>query len=55
MVGVASQLSTDVGLPVLAGNVLVLHCIVTLAGQLIVGAILSTTEIVCTHVMKLPQ
>jgi len=49
MVGVASQLSLDVGLPVLAGKVLLVQSTVTLAGQVIVGAILSTTTMVCTQ------
>ena len=49
IVGVASQLSTVAGLPVLAGSVLVVHNTVMLAGQVMVGAILSTTTMVCTQ------
>ncbi len=45
-VGVASQLSDEVGVPVLAGNVLAVHCMVTLGGQAMVGATLSSTNIV---------
>jgi hypothetical protein len=45
-VGVASQLSVAVAVPVLAGKVLAVHWIVTLAGQVIAGAPLSVTMIV---------
>ena len=45
-VGVPSQLSDAVAVPVLAGSVLAVHCIVVLGGQVIVGAVLSSTKIV---------
>ena len=54
IVGVASQ-SVAVAVPVFAGNVLAVHCMVTLAGQVITGATLSSTVIVCTQVLELPQ
>ena len=41
-----SQLSVAVAVPVLAGNVLPVHSIVTFAGQVIIGAALSSTNIV---------
>ena len=44
--GVASQLSEAVALPVLAGKVLAVHWMVTLGGQTIEGAALSSTMIV---------
>jgi hypothetical protein len=46
MVGVPSQLSVAVAVPVLAGNVLAVHCMVTLPGHTIDGAALSSTMIV---------
>jgi hypothetical protein len=55
MVGVASQLSVAVAVPVFAGNVLAVQSTVTLAGQVIVGAALSSTKIVCRQVDELPQ
>ena len=55
MVGVPSQLSVAVAVPVAAGNVLVLHWMVTLDGQVIDGAALSSTTMVCTQVLELPQ
>jgi hypothetical protein len=45
-VGVASQLSVAVAVPVVTGVVPVLHCIVTLGGQVICGGLLSITVIV---------
>ena len=54
MVGVASQ-SVAVADPVLAGNVLAVHCIVKLAGQEITGGVLSSTTIVCIQLLELPQ
>ena len=46
IVGVPSQLSVAVALPVTAVAVLVLHCTVILAGQVIVGGELSSTNMV---------
>lgn len=45
-VGVASQLSVAVAVPVSAGNVLPEHWIVTFAGHAMIGATLSSTTIV---------
>ena len=45
-VGVPSQLSVAVAVPVLDGLVLAVHCIVMFAGQLITGPILSVTEMI---------
>jgi len=53
--GVPSQLSVAVALPVLAGNVLAVHNIVILAGQVMAGAKLSSTNMVWLHVLVLPQ
>ncbi len=50
-----SQLSVAVALPVLAGIVLAVHAIVMLLGHVIAGAVLSSTVMVCTHVLVLPQ
>jgi hypothetical protein len=55
IVGVASQLSVAVAVPVLAGSVLAVQRTVTLAGQVIVGAALSSTNMVCTQELELPQ
>jgi hypothetical protein len=44
--GVASQLSVAVALPVFAGNVLEEHSIVIFGGQVIMGAWLSSTEMI---------
>jgi hypothetical protein len=52
--GEASQ-SIAVAVPVFAGNVLAVHSIVTFAGQLITGAALSSTVIVWTQLLTLPQ
>jgi hypothetical protein len=54
-VGIASQLSVAVAVPVFAGNVLAVHSIVVLAGHVIIGAVLSSTTIVWLHVFILPQ
>ena len=54
-VGAVSQLSDAVAVPVLAGNELAEHSIVTFAGQVITGATLSSTTIVCVQVLVLPQ
>ncbi len=55
MVGVKSQLSVAPAVPVLAGNVLALHCMVILIGQEIIGAVLSSMIINCIHVLEFPQ
>lgn len=55
MIGAGSQLSIAVALPVLAGKVLSVHWIVMLAGHAITGATLSSTMMVCVHVLVLPQ
>ena len=55
IVGVASQLSFDVGEPVDAGKVLAVHRIVIFAGQVMTGATLSITVIDCTQVDVLPH
>lgn len=54
-VGVPSQLSVAVAVPVLAGKVLAVHNMVILAGQVMTGATLSSTKIVWLQVLKLPQ
>ena len=54
-VGDPSQLSVAVAEPVFAGNVLAAQSIVMFAGQVSVGATLSSTNIVCTQVLELPQ
>ena len=53
--GVPSQLSVADGDPVLAGNVLAVHWMVMLAGQVITGARLSSTKMVCRQVLEFPQ
>jgi hypothetical protein len=50
-----SQLSVAVALPVLAGSVLAVHSIVTFIGQVIAGAVLSSTVMVWTQLLLLPQ
>jgi len=55
IVGVPSQLSVAVAVPVLAGAVLAVHWIVMLGGQVMAGARLSSMVIDWTHVLKLPQ
>jgi hypothetical protein len=55
MVGVASQPSVAVALPVLAGAELAVHWMVTLAGQLTKGAALSSTVTICIQLLELPQ
>ena len=55
MVGVASQLSVAVAVPVPAGNVLSVHWIVTFPGQVMVGTPESITSIVWRHVLVLPH
>jgi hypothetical protein len=53
--GVESQLSVAVALPVLAGDVLAEHSIVIFGGHVIIGAWLSSTEMICSHVLLLLQ
>jgi hypothetical protein len=43
--GAGSQLSVAVAVPVFAGKVLAVHCIVMLGGQVITGGISSWTRI----------
>jgi hypothetical protein len=54
-VGLASQLSVAVALPVTAGNGLWSHCIVIFEGHVITGGKLSSTSMICRHVLELPQ
>src|SRR5687768_3680307 len=53
--GAGSQLSVAVALPVLLGSVEAEQSIVVSAGQLITGAVVSTTLMVCTQLESLPQ
>ena len=59
--GTSSQLSVAVALacpagpPATAGNVMAEHSIVTSSGQLIAGAVESSTVRICVHVETLPQ
>lgn len=55
IVGVASQLSVAVAVPVFAGSVLAEHSIVTLLGQDRTGAVLSSTKMVWMQVALFPQ
>ena len=55
MTGEAVQLSVPVAVPVLPGKVLDVHSIVTFAGQVMVGATVSSTTMVCVQVEKFPQ
>ena len=55
MSGEASQLSVAVATPVAGGNVLDVHNTVTLGGQVICGAVESSTMIFCKHVVVFPQ
>ena len=57
MVGVRSQLSVAVAVPLdPPGAVLAVHSIVILGGQkVITGGVLSSTKMVCRHVLELPQ
>src|SRR6186713_932227 len=55
MIGAASQLSVAVAVPLLAGSVLAVQRMVIFAGQVMVGAALSSTKMVCTQVDELPQ
>src|SRR5258706_12659808 len=49
------QLSLEVGLPVIDGSYGVLHSTVMSAGQTMLGGVLSTNTMCCTHVVALPQ
>jgi hypothetical protein len=55
MLATPLQSSVAVAVPVLAGSVEAVQSIVVLAGQLIVGACVSVTVIVCVQVLELPQ
>ena len=55
IVGVPSQLSVDNGDPVFAGKVLAVQEMVTFAGQVIDGPVLSSIVMTWMQVMKLPQ
>jgi hypothetical protein len=56
IVGVASQLSVAVAVPAgPPGAVLTEHWMVTLAGQVITGGVLSSTKMICVQVLELPQ
>lgn len=48
-------MSVDNAVPVLAGNVLAVHSMVTFGGQVMMGAVLSSTKIVCTQDELLPH
>ena len=54
-VGAPSQLSVAVAEPVFAGKVLAEHWIVTFAGHVIAGGVLSSTKMICAHVLTFPQ
>jgi hypothetical protein len=56
IVGVASQLSVAVAVPFAPpGAVLAVHWIVRFGGHVITGGVLSSTKMVCRHVLELPQ
>ena len=55
MLATPLQSSVAVAVPVLAGSVEAEQSIVVLAGQLITGACVSVTVIVCVQVLELPQ
>ena len=52
--GAGSQLSVAVALPVTIGSLEVLHWTVASGGQVITGAVVSTTLMVCTQELLLP-
>jgi hypothetical protein len=54
IVGVKSQ-SVAVAVPVFAGAVLAVHCMVIFGGQVIVGGTLSSTTMIWLHELVLPQ
>ena len=56
IVGVRSQLSVAVAVPFAPpGAVLAVHCMVRFGGQVMTGGVLSSTKMVCRHVLELPQ
>ena len=55
IVGEPVQLSEAVAVPVTAGKELCVHWMVILAGHVITGGVLSSTNIVCRQVEALPQ
>ena len=55
IIGVPSQASVAVAVPVLAGTVRASQSIVTFGGQLMIGGVLSSTKMVCTQLLELPQ
>ncbi len=55
IVGWGSQLSVAVALPVALGSVEALQSTVVSAGQLIFGAVVSTTLMVCAQLAVMPQ
>ena len=55
IIGDASQLSVEVGFPVVTGSVLCVHRMVIFAGHVIAGATLSVIKIVWLQVLKFPQ
>jgi len=55
IVGWGSQLSVAVALPVALGSVEALQSTVVSAGQVILGAVVSTTLMVCAQLAVMPQ
>src|SRR6187431_836095 len=55
MVGIGLQLSIAEAMPVSIGSVLSVHSTVIFGGQLMVGTWLSSSMIVCSQVLVLPQ
>jgi hypothetical protein len=55
IVGVRSQRSVAVAVPVTAGRVLDVHSIVTFTGQVMIGGVESSMVITWLHVLLLPQ
>jgi hypothetical protein len=55
MVGALSHASVAVANPVFAGRVLALHSIVILAGQRIIGGVLSFTTMIWMQVFEFPH
>ena len=55
IVGLTSQLSVPVAVPVLAGSVLAVQDTVILDGHVMAGPVKSSMVMVCTQVLKLPQ
>ncbi|MBK8706728.1 MAG: hypothetical protein IPN33_26200 [Saprospiraceae bacterium] len=52
--GEASQMSVAVAIPVTAGDVLAVHDNVTPDGHVMTGGVLSSTVMVCVHLIMLP-